>query len=532
MVAVTGFDEQYTVDNLNRLRDMKRGTLNGSHVIPGTPPRQLAWTLDPTGNWTVYSERTSGSTTLLQTRTASEVNEITDITSFLSPTWATPAYDDAGNMTSFPRASSPAGSFTAIYDAWNRLMSVKQGANSVAAYEYDGLRRRVVKKSYVAGVLTETRDYYFSDQWQVLAEAVGGTTDTTYVWGLRYVDELLWRVQSSTRLYAMQDANYNCTAIGDTTGSVVERYQFNPYGTRTILDASWSVIGVSGYNWVLAHQGLAIDPTTSLYPCRNRTFASLLGMWMQRDPAGYIDSKSLYEYARGNPATYNDALGLSSSADNPKGGCSSSSASSPKSYNIKFGSNCPQWVIDAFNDPEITSMLPLLDLHCSKYRALYYPHCTAPIYSPLVEIECSDCTEYHEATGGQIKLCMPMLSPAGVVEVLRHEMTHTIQICGVTSFHTRMGASTYFCLQAELQAYCNQSPANRRLCGRWDAYAQNTMCGQACQSCGHGIFATYESCMEKCKKHLKETPRGWPCSWNDFIPNAAFALFARPEEGE
>ena len=127
MVAVTGFDEQYTVDNLNRLRDMKRGgggRLNGSHVIPGTPPRQLTWTLDPTGNGAAYSEGTTGSTTLLQTRTASEVNEITDTTSYIRPFWATPAYDDAGNMTSFPRASSPAGSFAATYDAWNRLMTV------------------------------------------------------------------------------------------------------------------------------------------------------------------------------------------------------------------------------------------------------------------------------------------------------------------------------------------------------------------------------------------------------------------------
>ena len=121
MVAVTGFDEQYTVDNLNRLRDMKRGgggRLNGSHVIPGTPPRQLTWTLDPTGNGAAYSEGTTGSTTLLQTRTASEVNEITDTTSYIRPFWATPAYDDAGNMTSGPKSGSRARPATGSAHSW------------------------------------------------------------------------------------------------------------------------------------------------------------------------------------------------------------------------------------------------------------------------------------------------------------------------------------------------------------------------------------------------------------------------------
>ena len=318
MVAVTGFDERYIVDDLNRLTRTNRGTLNGSHVIPGVPPLQLAWTLDPVGNWTAYSEQASGSATLLQTRTASTVNEITGITSYITPTWATPAYDDAGNMTSFPRASSPAGSFTATYDAWNRLMSVKQGANFVAEYQYDGLRRRVVKKSYTAGVLSETRDFYFSDQWQILSEAVGGTTDTTYVWGLRYVDELLWRVQSSTRLYAMQDANFNCTAIGNTSGTVVERYQFNPYGTRTVLDASWSVVGASAYNWVVAHQGLMIENDVGLYNCRNRVYSPMLGVWMQRD-THYRDGFNLYNYVRSGPLTKRDPTGLCQYVPAPSG---------------------------------------------------------------------------------------------------------------------------------------------------------------------------------------------------------------------
>lgn len=45
----------------------------------------------------------------------------------------------------------------------------------------------------------------------------------------------------------------------------------------------------------------------------------MLGRWMQRDPLGYVDGGSLYEYVRSNPTQYMDSYGLStefSSEDN------------------------------------------------------------------------------------------------------------------------------------------------------------------------------------------------------------------------
>lgn len=313
MVATTGFDEQYTVDNLNRLTQMKRGTLNGSHVIPGTPVKQQDWGLDPVGNWNKFAVETAGTAVLDQTRAASTVNEITSIGTGTGglPVWATPSYDAAGNMTGFVNPAKLTANLTGIYDAWNRLVAVKDGSSFVAAYAYDGLRRRVVKKTYTGGTLKETRDFYFSDQWQVLSEAVGGKADKTYAWGLRYVDELLWRFDSSwKRIYAMQDANFNCTAICDSSGAVLERYQFDPYGNRVVLNASWSVISASAYDWTVAHQGLMIETDIGLYNCRNRVYSPLLGVWLQRDPIGYSDGMNLYEYVRSSPIAHVDSQGL------------------------------------------------------------------------------------------------------------------------------------------------------------------------------------------------------------------------------
>ncbi len=43
---------------------------------------------------------------------------------------------------------------------------------------------------------------------------------------------------------------------------------------------------------------------------RNRNYHPDLGRWLQRDPLGYVDGMSLYEYVRGNPLKFLDPFGL------------------------------------------------------------------------------------------------------------------------------------------------------------------------------------------------------------------------------
>jgi hypothetical protein len=216
-------DEYYDYDDLNRLVTMQRGTLTGGPPftgISGTPAREQDWTLDKTGNWTGFIDKTSGMTDLNQSRTANKVNEITNITaSGGTPVWATPAYDAAGNTTTFPQLDNPVDTYTATYDAWNRMTSVSGFSGLIADYAYDGLGRRIYSLLEVAepasssssGETTESRHFFYSSQWQDIEEWVVGAANPQdqYVWGLRYIDELVTRDDaSSTRLYAMQDANF------------------------------------------------------------------------------------------------------------------------------------------------------------------------------------------------------------------------------------------------------------------------------------------------------------------------------------
>ncbi|WP_428940712.1 RHS repeat domain-containing protein [Fontivita pretiosa] len=264
-----------------------------------------------------------GATDLTQTRSHNKANEITDISGEQAGqvAWADPGYDAMGNVTSYPRPSAMSSSYTCKYDAWNRLTEVKDGVNLVAAYSYDGLGRRITRKTYDSGgSLSETRQFYYSNRWQVIEERVDGRTnpqERQYVWGIGYVDELILRDRDTAddgnlneRHYALQDANHSVTCIADSGGDAAERYVYTPYGVRDIRSADFSSsLSSSAVGWDIGHQGLMHDTNTSLVYNRNRMLHPGLGRFMQRDREEYIDEMNLYQYVRSSPVEYTDPKG-------------------------------------------------------------------------------------------------------------------------------------------------------------------------------------------------------------------------------
>ena len=113
------------------------------------------------------------------------------------------------------------------YDAWNRLVMVldQDDTTVVATYQYNGLNRRVKK---VVG--SETRLFYYNNAWQCVEEYVGSNCDMRYVWGLRYIDDLVTYRKGSTDYNVLQDANWNVVALTNTAGVVQERYAYSPFG--------------------------------------------------------------------------------------------------------------------------------------------------------------------------------------------------------------------------------------------------------------------------------------------------------------
>ena len=315
-VVTNGLDEFYTYDHLNRLTDMKRGTLNSSTTptgISGTPTIEQDWTLDATGNWHGYLTKAAGTTDLDQTRTNSTVNEITGISNSVGPVSPiVPLYDSAGNTTFMPTTADPTLPFTAVYDAWNRMVQISDSSYTVAGYQYDGWGRRIARLGYTSGTLTETRHFYFTNSGRDIEQRVGASTsmDQQHVWGIRYINELICRDDATpARFFVCQDANFNVTALVNSSGGTVAlRFVYTPYGIFMVLSSSWTSTAYT-HNWVYLFQGGRYDALTELYVFGRRDLGPNLGVWLQRD-GEYWDAMNLYLAMTDNPVAFVDPSGM------------------------------------------------------------------------------------------------------------------------------------------------------------------------------------------------------------------------------
>jgi RHS repeat-associated protein len=339
-----------------------------SHAWAAWSGSQWQSRLDALGNWPVFKQDSDGGGSgdagweLTQTRLHNKVNEIDNDDnhanapsgSISGGSWVLPAHDAAGNMTRAPRPgqeSTASEGLLMVYDAWNRQAAVYRDANGDGAKDandpliqearYDGLNRRITKiVRHVQGetVTYDRTDYYYNEGWQCLEERTGshaslgdyppnesgarGTVATAvkvqWLWDIRYIDApvLRWRDADANSengleetLYYANDANRNVTALVNTSGTVVERYAYDPYGKPLFFDASWNPLSASAYSNEILYCGYRWDPETGLYDVGYRKYHPTLGAWISRDPDEGATGSGLYEYAWSSPANYVDPDG-------------------------------------------------------------------------------------------------------------------------------------------------------------------------------------------------------------------------------
>ena len=136
-----------------------------------------------------------------------------------------------------------------------------------------------------------------------------------HIGGVRYIDDLICRDRSTTgtlneRLYAMQDANWNITAITSSTGNVMERYEYDPYGNTTFLSPTFTTLQSSNYNWQTTYCGYRWDNDSGLYAVRFRYYSPQLGEWITRYPIDNDGGINLFQYVKSHPVDAVDPLGL------------------------------------------------------------------------------------------------------------------------------------------------------------------------------------------------------------------------------
>ena len=281
----SSFNHAFTYDDLSQLTGFTQGT------------HTQDFDYDAVGNAT--SVTTDGSE---QDRTANAQNQITSISGATTPT-----YDVNGNMLTDETGRQ------FVFDAWNHLVIViSSGGTTLETFTYDGLGRRVTSNDG-----TTTTDLYYSTQGQVLEEMQGGSATARYVWSPVYVNALVLRDRATgspgtldERLWAQQDANFNVTALVDSTGAVVERYGYSPFGTVTIYTASYTLRSSSSYAMNILFQGMRYDATSGLYEADARWYSATLMRWISNDPMRFMgEDVNLYRALQNNPSTHSDPKG-------------------------------------------------------------------------------------------------------------------------------------------------------------------------------------------------------------------------------
>jgi len=226
------------------------------------------------------------------------------------------------------------------WDALNRLIKVElKGAPNVTVAEisYDVLNRRVWREADEDQDGTPDEELtYVWDGWRNTEERDYTTEDLLrdYVYG-NYIDEVVFGrsdfwdgstlgpdgdfSDSKEQFYYTTNNLYSVAALVDTSGSVIERYEYLPYGAVTVytgagVDSTWftSDDATSSYSDIqhVTFTGRRSDPESELMYFRNRYYSPELGRFVGRDPIGYGDGPSLYRAYFINQGTDEFGLGL------------------------------------------------------------------------------------------------------------------------------------------------------------------------------------------------------------------------------
>jgi RHS repeat-associated protein len=324
----TSGDNNTAYDSLNRLTTFRRGTLtssgnNGSSLDTITTgnlnsttgvPNTNSWTLDALGNQT-SAGGTTGTFNSQNEQTASGSTSLT--------------YDNAGNMTTDESGN------TYTYDAWGHAISIVNGSSTTALH-YDALGRNVVFNNGAGN-----DQQYYSQQRQVVEEKFSGAYEQ-YVWGLTYVNDLVLRDRDADgngstgnlgitgsgleeREYFQHNANWSTISYTNQTGTVGQRFVYDPYGTVTTLDNSWAVSTATSNFTTYLFQGMRVLGGY-IYLSQSRLYDVKLGRWISQDPAQYINGSNEYQAELSNPISLADPTGLDAGSAVIGGGAAAGTA--------------------------------------------------------------------------------------------------------------------------------------------------------------------------------------------------------------
>jgi RHS repeat-associated protein len=230
------------------------------------------------------------------------------------PASGTFQYDGNGNLTNDGRRVFE-------YDCENQLTNVYVASAWRSEFKYDAFGRRRVRKEYgwsgSAWTLTNEVRYVY-DGMLVVQERDGNSlalvsyTRGNDLSGSRQgaggIGGLLARTDNSAfslqHSYFHSDGNGNVTALVDTNGFIVAKYQYDPYGN--LLGMCGPLAEANTYRFSSKEWHAA----SGLYYYGFRYYEPNLQRWLNRDPIGEAGGINLYGYCLNSPLYWIDPYGL------------------------------------------------------------------------------------------------------------------------------------------------------------------------------------------------------------------------------
>ncbi|WP_369348354.1 RHS repeat-associated core domain-containing protein [Stenotrophomonas sp. JAG2] len=219
-------------------------------------------------------------------------------------------YDAAGNVRQRKDSAlaEPARTTSYEYDGFNRLIRVRDGAESVVAqYTYDPFGYRLSKQVLIGRNGAQVgKTLYLHGEEGLLAEAdASGRVMRAYGWHPEhdYSTYPLFQHADGSYFYYHNDHLGTPWRVTNKAGAIVwSAEDYSDFGTAKVASDA-SIV----QPWRLPGQYLDVE--TGLHYNLQRYYESQTGRYISEDPLGFTSNNNFYAYARHSPTNMVDPTG-------------------------------------------------------------------------------------------------------------------------------------------------------------------------------------------------------------------------------
>ena len=233
---------------------------------------------------------------------------------------ATLAYDEAGNRvsqtvsnTSGSGINPPAaagGTTSYQWDAQDRLSAVTLPNGETHAYEYDYRTRRIGTQKFAGAVRQSLTAIVFAGglsvaEFDTATDTLPDHPTVEYTRGPDMgggVGGMLYSLRGGNARYSLSNGRGDIVGQSDQGAALTWTASYEAYGRRTVE---------TGENQDKQRANTKDEDPTGLLNEGFRYRDLETGVWLSRDPAGFVDGPNVYAYVMQNPWTGWDPEGLS-----------------------------------------------------------------------------------------------------------------------------------------------------------------------------------------------------------------------------